>query len=655
MILKSIGARVIGATALVAAVASIVLGSVVVIHDRDETAADTERKAITSIAQFGSALAAESQQLALAAAALAALPPLADAVSRSDREATLALLKDVQSAAAATLAGARVNVHTPPAVAFLRVWNPTSHGDDISARRLTVVEAARTGRLQQGLEAGQRDISVFGVAPITRDGRTIGVVDMALGLTDPVLKRLAASVGADVTVLRRAENELALVGSTLAGAPRLATALHEAALAGRTGTMRAEAPGKDLAVAVLPLTDASGRAIGVVEIVHDLSPQIAAQAEGITFVAVASLGVLALAALAGLLLSRPIVRPIRRMTAAMEQLASGDVGVAVEGAGRADEIGAMAAAVEVFRQDRIEAQRLREEQEAAEARAEAEKRAAMAALADAFERSVAARVGTVAQQAEAMRGTAETMSSTAGALARDAAQVAGSAEEAGASVQSVAAAAEELAASLGEISRQVTQSATVARGAVTIAEEGTAQMRALEAAALQIGDVVRLIGDIAGQTNLLALNATIEAARAGEAGKGFAVVASEVKNLAGQTAKATEEITRTVEEMQGATRTAVEAIAAIGRVVGEMNGVTSSIAAAVEEQGAATAEISRSVQQAAGGAQTVSATIGAVSSAAEETGVAAETVRGTADELGAEARALSGEVGRFLGEVRRAA
>ncbi|WP_158639223.1 methyl-accepting chemotaxis protein [Elioraea rosea] len=649
----SIGGRVIGATALVAAVASAVFGTVVVLHDQSNMAEETERRAVASIGQFGSALEAEQRQLALTAATLAALPPLREAVLRDDRDATLALLKDTQPAAAGTLAGARVNVHKAPAVAFVRVWNPGAHGDDISSRRRTVTEAARTGRLQQGLEAGLRDISVFGVAPVMHEGRAIATVDIALGLTEPVLKRLAAALGADISIFRRTESGLEPIGSTLEGAPRIAPALHEAALAGRAGTTQAEARGRHYAVAVLPLADVSGRAIGVVEIGHDLTPQLAAQREGLAFIALAALGVLVLAGLAGFLLSRPIVRPIRRMTEAMEKLAAGDVAVTVEGAGRADEIGAMAAAVEVFRQDRIEAQRLREEQERAKAAAEEEKRAAMAALADAFERSVAARVGAVAKRAEEMRGTAERMSGTAGALARDAAQVAGSAEEAGGSVQSVAAAAEELAASLAEISRQVAQSAEVARGAVTIADEGTSQMRTLETAALQIGDVVRLIGDIAGQTNLLALNATIEAARAGEAGKGFAVVASEVKNLAGQTAKATEEIARTVQEMQGATRQAVETIGSIGKVVSQMNGVTSSIAAAVEEQGAATAEISRSVQQAASGAQAVSATVGAVSHAAEQTGGAAETVRGVAGELGAEATALTEEVGRFLAEVRR--
>ena len=652
---RSIGGRVIGVTALVAAVASAVFGTVVVMQDRSEMANETERRAVASIAQFASALEAEQRQLALTAATLAALPPLREAVQRDDRDAALALLKDAQPAAVATLAGARVNVHKAPAVAFLRVWNPTAHGDDISARRRTVTEAARTGRLQQGLEAGMRDISLFGVAPILHEGRAIATVDIALGLTEPVLKRVSAALGADVSIFRRAENALEPIGSTLEGAPRLAAPLHEAALAGRTGTTQVTDRGRNFAVAVLPLTDVSGRAIGVVEIGHDLTPQFAAQRARLVFVAFAALGVLVLAGLAGFLLSRPIVRPIRRMTDAMQKLAAGDVAVTVEGSGRADEIGAMAAAVEVFRNDRIEAQKLREEQEAAKARAEVEKRAAMAALADGFERSVAARVGAVATRAEEMRGTAETMSGTAGALARDASQVASSAEEAGGSVQSVAAAAEELAASLGEISRQVSQSAQVARGAVTIAEEGTSQMRILESAAVQIGDVVRLIGDIAGQTNLLALNATIEAARAGEAGKGFAVVASEVKNLAGQTAKATEEIARTVQEMQGATRQAVETIGSIGKVVGEMNGVTSSIAAAVEEQGAATAEISRSVQQAALGAQAVSATIGAVSHAAEETGGAAETVRGAAGELGSEAKALAEEVGRFLAEVRRSA
>ncbi len=651
----SIGARVTGLAAVAAAFTAVVLGTVVVLNDRAEMAEEAERRSGAVAGQFAAALMAEERKLSLAAATLAALPPLRDALLRHDRDAALALLREAQPAAEKALAGARLNVHTAPAIAFVRVWNPTAHGDDISSRRRTVAEATRSGTPQGGLEAGLRDVSVFGVVPVMHEGRAIGVVDVALGLNETVLRRLAAAVGAEVSLFRPADGTIAPIGSTIAGAPKLAAGLHEAALAGRSGATQVQAGGRQLAVTVLPLTDVSGRAIGVVEIAHDMTPVFAAQAEALHFVVLASLAVLVLAALAGLLLSRPIVRPIRRMTAAMEKLAAGDVGVAVEGAGRRDEIGAMAAAVEVFRNDRIEARRLREEQEAAEARAEAEKRATMAALADAFERSVAARVAEVARGAEQMGQTAETLNTTAEGLARDAARVLGSAEEAGASVQSVASAAEELAASLSEISRQVQQSAEVARRAVATAESGTAQMRTLEGAAVQIGDVVRLIGDIAGQTNLLALNATIEAARAGEAGKGFAVVASEVKNLAAQTAKATEEIARTVQEMQGATRAAVETIGEIGTVITRMDGVTASIAAAIEEQGAATAEISRAVQQASAGTQGVTATIGAVSAAAGRTGADSTTVRTAAGSLRTEAKALTDDVARFLAEVRRAA
>ena len=219
-------------------------------------------------------------------------------------------------------------------------------------------------------------------------------------------------------------------------------------------------------------------------------------------------------------------------------------------------------------------------------------------------------------------------------------------------MQTVAAAAEELASSIQEISRQVTDSTRIAGEAVSEVEQTSAKIQGLSDAALRIGEVVTLITDIAEQTNLLALNATIEAARAGEAGKGFAVVASEVKNLASQTARATQEISQQITGIQSATRDSVTAISSINRTIGRMNEITASVAAAVEEQGAATAEIARNVEQAASGTQDVSTNIQGVTAAAGETSLASRQIQDAARNLSAQSERLQAEVGRFLAEVR---
>lgn len=269
--------------------------------------------------------------------------------------------------------------------------------------------------------------------------------------------------------------------------------------------------------------------------------------------------------------------------------------------------------------------------------------------------------GTMRSALETIGAAATQMETTAGMLASGADQtsqqstaVAGAAEEASTNVQTVAAAAEQLSGSIAEIARQVAESTSVTGGAVTEAESTASQMRDLQEAAERIGDVVKLINEIAGQTNLLALNATIEAARAGEAGKGFAVVAAEVKDLASQTAKATEEITAHITGIQEATRTAGEAIQSIGSTINRVNEIAAVIASGVEEQGSATREIARSVQDAAAGANQVSGSITGVSEAATQAGAGAAEVLGAARSLGEQASALRDEVNRFFDEVRAA-
>ncbi len=354
----------------------------------------------------------------------------------------------------------------------------------------------------------------------------------------------------------------------------------------------------------------------------------------------------------GLLLARSLANPIVAMTATMNALAAGDKSVDIPARERKDEIGDMAAAVQVFKDSAIEMDRMRAEQEEKERRAEEEKRRAMHALADGFETSVKGIVDTVSSASTELQATAQSMSAVAEQASQQATAVAAASEQAATNVQTVASAAEELSSSIGEIARQVSESARIAGQAVDQAGHTDQVVRGLAESADRIGEVVDLINDIASQTNLLALNATIEAARAGDAGKGFAVVANEVKNLANQTAKATDEISGQIGSVQASTREAVSAIEAITGIIGRISEIASAIASAVEEQGAATQEIARNTEQAAAGTQEVSGNIGGVTQAAGEAGAAASQVLSSADDLARQSERLRAEVEAFIAKVR---
>ena len=353
-------------------------------------------------------------------------------------------------------------------------------------------------------------------------------------------------------------------------------------------------------------------------------------------------------------IGRGITRPINGMTDVMKALAGGDLKIEVPARDRADEIGVMAQSVEVFKNNMIETERMKAEQEELKKRAEAEKTAAMHKLADEFEASVRTVVNMVASSATELQTAAGSLSTTAEETSRQATAVAAASEQASTNVQTVSAATEELSSSISEISRQVSDSSRIAGRAVDEAGKANVTVESLAVEAQKIGEVVKLISDIASQTNLLALNATIEAARAGEAGKGFAVVAAEVKSLATQTAKATDDIGQRIGQIQGATKGTVDAIGSIQRTIEEISGISTTIASAVEEQGAATQEIARNVQQAAAGTGEVSSNITGVTRAAGEAGSAASQVLGAASELSRQAEALRGQVDQFLTKVRAA-
>jgi methyl-accepting chemotaxis protein len=388
----------------------------------------------------------------------------------------------------------------------------------------------------------------------------------------------------------------------------------------------------------------------------------------------------ALALLLGVLIayfiSRSIVKPVSAMTSAMRDLASGNFEVVLPGLRRKDEIGEMVRAVETFKVKAAEKARLEAQQEqarqdrnaaekraveakaeaekkASEERAQAERRSAMLKLADEFETTVGNIIETVSQGSSELEAAANILTKTANTAQELSRVVASSSDEASANARSVASATEEMASSIQDVSRRVHESNKIASEAVKQAQNTNDQVMELSNAASHIGNVVKLITGIAEQTNLLALNATIEAARAGDAGKGFAVVAQEVKALAAQTAKATKEIDSQIGAMQTATQVSIRAIRGISDTISMISEISSSIAAAVEEQGTATREIARNVGQAATGAAEVATNITGVSRAANETGSGSVQVLSSARSLANQSDRLKLEVRKFVSMVRK--
>ena len=366
------------------------------------------------------------------------------------------------------------------------------------------------------------------------------------------------------------------------------------------------------------------------------------------------IGAVAIGAALAMVVARSITLPLNGIIGVMGELTKGNLAVEVGGQDRRDEVGSVSKAVGVFKDGLVEAERLRVEQEEAKKRAEAEHRQAMLDLADKFEASVGHVVGAVTSAATELQATAQSLSATAEETSQQSNAVAAASEQMTQNVQTVASATEELSSSIREIGNQVSESSRIVGHAVTQAEDTNAKVKALAEAAQKIGDVVTLINEIAAQTNLLALNATIEAARAGEAGKGFAVVASEVKNLATQTAKATEEIAGQVRAIQEATDTSAQAIDTIAQTINRVNEISTTIASAVEEQGAATQEIARNVQEASTGTAEVTNNISGVTQASAQTSAGSTQVLSAASELAKNGERLRQEVESFLHMVRAA-
>jgi len=652
--LRSIAARLILAISLTVAVACGVLGTFSIIQQRSLTrlALDQQLKL-----QYDSVIAAidyEGRAALAVSSVIAALPPVGDAISKGDRDGLGALLGGAMKALTAQ-GIPLISFQTPPALTFYRVHAQKTFGDDVTGRRGTVVEALRDGKQIVGVEPGRESLGIFGMTPIMRDGKSVANVDIGAAFGKEFVDRAKQRFGIDLAVHwfdgKAVKRLSSTFGDGVVATPDELKSVFDGATLQRDATIGGHAA----ALYVGQIRNYAGQPIAVIEVIKDTTEYEAAATRAQLYLLLATLAILAGAVLLAFLLGRGLSRPLAAITAVMNRLSSGDIEVTIPGGERKDELGTMAVAVDVFRRSMIEARGMREVQEASKQQVEREKKALQREMADRFEADVKGVVTAVANATKDMQRVAGEITASVNGTSERAAAAAAASEEASASVSTVAAATEELASSVAEIGRQVTHSSGVADGAVVKAGQTTEMVESLAAAGEKIGDVLRLIGAIASQTNLLALNATIEAARAGDAGRGFAVVASEVKELASQTAKATEEIAGQVTAIQSATGDCVIAIGGISDTIREISGIATTIAAAVEEQDSATREIARSVQQAATGTSEVSLNVTGASQAADQSRILANNVMVASGELNQHATALFQSVDSFLAGLREAA
>ena len=650
--LRSIAARLILAISLTVAVACGILGTFSILQQRSLTRLALEQQLKLQYDSVIAALDYEGRAALAVSTVVSTLPPVADGIARGDRDGLLALLGNT-SKALQTLGIPLMTLTLPPAKIFFRVHDPKAYGDDVSARRITIVEANKTGKPIVGVEPGRDTLGIFAITPVLRDGKSIAVVDIGAPFGKEFVDRAKQRFGIDLAVHWFDGTSFRKLSSTFDGTVATQDEV-KSAFEGKVLQRDATLNNHASALYLGQIKNYAGQPVAVLEVIKDTTDYEAAATSSQRNLMLGTVAILAAAVLLAFLLGRGLSRPLAAITAVMNRLSSGDTDVTIPGGDRKDELGTMAATVDVFRRNMIEANSLRASQEAAKQQAETEKRALQRQMADRFEADVKGVVGAVAKATQDMQRVAGEITASVNGTSERAAAAAAASEEASASVSTVAAATEELASSVAEIGRQVTHSSDVADNAVVKAGQTTEIVGSLSAAGEKIGDVLRLIGAIASQTNLLALNATIEAARAGDAGRGFAVVASEVKELASQTAKATEEIAGQVAAIQSATGDCVTAIGGISDTIREISGIATTIAAAVEEQDSATREIARSVQQAATGTSEVSVNVAGASQAADQSRALADNVLVASGELSQHAAALFKSVDTFLAGLRAA-
>ncbi|WP_233256087.1 methyl-accepting chemotaxis protein [Falsiroseomonas bella] len=529
----------------------------------------------------------------------------------------------------------------------VRGHDPSVFGDDKSG--LPDVARALRGETASGVAFSptSRRFAFSAVLPVRQGGQVVGTLRIGSRLDGTTARDLATVTGAHVLLLDR--NGLIASSVEGLGGAVLPPGLTEA----RQPVAFDLTAGMHVLGLAHPLRDAAGAPVGAIAIAYDMTPWLAAERQKLLLIGGLALLVLLCAGAAGLVAAGRVARPLAGLGDAMKAIADGRLDTPIVARDRPDEIGAMARALEVFRDET--AARARLEAEAAEDRAEQERRAkAMDRHTQEFGAALSGVMRSLGGAAENMGRCATSMAASATQTEARATETAESAEGSVGDLGSVAAATEELTASVGEIARQAATAATAARSVADHAQQADGTMQRLAEAAATIGDVARLIGDIAGQTNLLALNATIEAARAGEAGKGFAVVAGEVKALAAQTAKATEEIATQIQAIRGVTEEAVGVVRDMAGQVQDMGETSAAIAAAVEQQGAATREIAANVTRVLDSSRRAVTAMGEARRAAGDALAVSRQVEAGAGEVERESSTLQREVDQFLASLRSA-
>jgi methyl-accepting chemotaxis protein len=529
---------------------------------------------------------------------------------------------------------------------LLRGHNPAQSGDDKSG--VADVARALRGEVAPGitLSPGSGQLAYGAVVPLRQEGRVVGTLKVAGRMEINTARQIGRLIDGQVMLFGAGR----MTASTVEGldAARITPLLSaDSEARSQEGLIRPLAGLGDHRIRVLPVTEVSGQQSGAIVIALPMAAWYAAQNAGKLTTSLAAGLVLLVALPIALFMARRIAQPLEGMTRAMGELAAGQLHNPIPGAGRRDEIGAMAAALTIFQEQARQKERLEAEAEAGR-RLRERRSGAVQRYTEEFGVSVGGVMENFGTAAGTMQQAAGTMSSAAKLTQEQVNGAAADSAQTSENLTAVAAAVEELSATVGEISRQIAGATAVAADAVREARESDERMRALTGSADRIGDVLGLISDVAARTNLLALNATIEAARAGEAGKGFAVVASEVKALAAQTARATQDIGAQIQAMRQSAGEAADAMRGIAGTIARVDESTTAIAAAVEQQSASTREITGRLQSVASATTGVSQAMHAVSETAQQAGQTSGDVQSAAEQVQAQAARLRAEVDGFL-------